>query len=278
MKKEIEIFENKDLNLQVRALQNDDGSISINAEDTAIGFGWGRTEMKNGKEYTSIMWSRMNGFCKELGFAHECAKDDYIPESLYYLLAMKASNHKAQKFQRWLAIDVIPSIRRNGMYKETEVREIEVPDNVITTDKFIRCAEIMAGCPDTNKAYVLNILKNVIPSINEMAPTAATIVEVDESKANIPTAIQEPIIKVKKAIVPRTGYNIPFNAEKFDDYLFDNKISNADLAGELGCCSDLVRGWRSGTSAPVTYYRKGFCNLWGLSETHFNRRKRRGVK
>lgn len=107
---------NSELKIDVRILENDDGSISINAEDTAIGFGWSRTESKNGKEYTSIMWSRMNGFCKELGFAHECAKDDYIPESLFYRLGMKASNERAQKFQGWLADEVIPEIRKNGSY------------------------------------------------------------------------------------------------------------------------------------------------------------------
>ena len=109
-------FNNDYLNLKVRAILNDDGSISINAEDTAIGFGWCRTEIKNGKEYHSIMWARMNAYCKELGFAHECAKDDYIPESLFYRLGMKASNAVAEKFQNWLALEVIPSIRKTGQY------------------------------------------------------------------------------------------------------------------------------------------------------------------
>lgn len=126
MNKEIEIFKNEELKLQVRTIQNDDGSISVNAEDTAIGFGWCRTENKNGKEYKSVMWSRMNNFCNELGFAHKCAKDDYIPESLFYMLGMKASNEVAQEFQKWLAVDVIPSIRKNGTYsiKEEKVDKL----------------------------------------------------------------------------------------------------------------------------------------------------------
>ena len=49
LNKEIEIFKNEELKLQVRTIQNDDGSISVNAEDTAIGFGWIRE--KSGKEY-----------------------------------------------------------------------------------------------------------------------------------------------------------------------------------------------------------------------------------
>lgn len=125
--KDLQVFRNEELGLQVRTLPNSDGSISINAEDTAIGFGWCRTENKNGKEYTSIMWSRMNGYCKELGFAHVCAKEDYIPESLFYRLGMKANNAVAEKFQNWLALDVVPTLRKTGSYKmpkkETDKKE-----------------------------------------------------------------------------------------------------------------------------------------------------------
>lgn len=109
---DLEIFKNDELGLQARMVTNPDGSISINAEDTAIGFGW--TQEKNGKTY--VKWERMNGYCKELGFSPEVGKDDYIPESLFYRLGMKASNPAADKFQNWLAMEVIPSIRKNGGY------------------------------------------------------------------------------------------------------------------------------------------------------------------
>lgn len=112
----LEVFKNDELGLSARMVANPDGSISVNAEDTAIGFGWFKTEIKNGKEYTSIRWERMNGFSAECGFAHEWSKDDYIPESLFYRLGMKASNPAADKFQNWLAMEVIPSIRKNGCY------------------------------------------------------------------------------------------------------------------------------------------------------------------
>ena len=46
---DLKIFNNTELGLQVRTIQNDDGSISINAEDTAIGFGWCKKEKKNGR-------------------------------------------------------------------------------------------------------------------------------------------------------------------------------------------------------------------------------------
>ena len=111
MNNQIEVFNNEELKLQVKTIKNEDGSISINAEDTAIGFGWCRE--KNGKIY--VMWDRINNFCNELGFPHKCGKSDYIPESLFYMLGMKASNKVAQEFQKWLAMEIIPQLRKTGV-------------------------------------------------------------------------------------------------------------------------------------------------------------------
>ena len=121
MKNEIKVFENADLNLQVKALMNPDGSISVNAEDMAIGFGW-VTVAKSGNEV--VRWARVNAYCKELQFSQEVGKDDYIPEGLYYLLGMKASNERAQKYQRWLAMEVLPSLRKTGSYEMPEKKKL----------------------------------------------------------------------------------------------------------------------------------------------------------
>lgn len=118
---DLKIFNNAELGISVRAILNDDGSISVNAEDTAIGFGW--TQDKNGKLY--VKWERINGYCEEVGFSPLVGKDDYIPESLFYRLGMKASNATAEKFQNWLAIKVIPEIRKTGGYSENRKSGIE---------------------------------------------------------------------------------------------------------------------------------------------------------
>ena len=116
-KNEIQLFENEELGLRVRTLLNPDGSISVNAEDTAIGFGWTQAQNKNGKRYQSIRWETLNGYCKEFGFPNKLGKDDYIPESLFYRLGMKANNAVAERFQNWLAMDVIPTLRKTGSYE-----------------------------------------------------------------------------------------------------------------------------------------------------------------
>ena len=112
MKNELMVFSNKELKLKMRTIKNDDGSISVNAEDVAIGFGW--TQTKNDKTY--VKWERINGFLLDIGFSPDVGKDDFIPESLFYLLGMKASNDKAKDFQKWIAVDIIPQIRKTGSY------------------------------------------------------------------------------------------------------------------------------------------------------------------
>ncbi|RHR24757.1 hypothetical protein DWX43_19135 [Clostridium sp. AF19-22AC] len=117
MKNEIKVFENQELGIKVRIIENEDESISINAEDTAIGFGWTQTQNKGGKQYTSVRWETLNGYCSDLGFPNKLGKGDYIPEPLFYRLGMKASNATADAYQNWLAFDVIPSIRKTGFYE-----------------------------------------------------------------------------------------------------------------------------------------------------------------
>ena len=115
-KSEIMEFVNENNGMSIRTILNKDGSVSMNAEDTAIGFGWVQEQNKHGKIYRSIRWGTFNKHCSELGFPNMLGKDDFIPETLFYLLGMKASNDTAKEFQMWLAKDVIPSIRKHGAF------------------------------------------------------------------------------------------------------------------------------------------------------------------
>lgn len=112
MKNEIQEFVNEKLGLKIRCIQNEDGSISMKLSDTAIGYGWTKTA-NSGNQV--IRWSRVEGYLKEYGVT-TCGHEDFIPESLFYLLGMKASNDSARKFQMWLATEVIPSIRKHGAF------------------------------------------------------------------------------------------------------------------------------------------------------------------
>ncbi|MEY8844065.1 ORF6C domain-containing protein [Bacillus safensis] len=84
--------------------------IIFDAEQVAKSLGF--VQEKNNKQY--IRWERVNEYLPEN--SPEVGKGDFIPEPLVYKLAFKASNEVAEQFQDWLAIEVIPSIRKNGHF------------------------------------------------------------------------------------------------------------------------------------------------------------------
>lgn len=126
----VELFENTDLEINLRAVKNDDGSISINLEDAARGLGF-TTVAKSGNEV--VRWSRVIDYLVELGVEPTPNRGDYIPESVFYLLAMKASSEAAKKFQVWVATEVLPTIRKHGAYMTDQVLEktLQDPDFMI---------------------------------------------------------------------------------------------------------------------------------------------------
>lgn len=96
----------------VRGYLDEKGTAQLNIEDVARGLGL--VQAKNGVKY--VRYDRINAWLKEWGFPHAVGKDDFIPENMFYRLAMKANNAAAQKFQAKVADEILPSIRKHGMY------------------------------------------------------------------------------------------------------------------------------------------------------------------
>lgn len=88
------------------------GTAYLKLDTVARGLGF--TQEKGGVEY--VKWERVSGYLKELGFSPEVGKDDFIPENIFYRLAMKAKNEAAEAFQAKIADEVIPAIRKTGGY------------------------------------------------------------------------------------------------------------------------------------------------------------------
>ena len=93
-----------------------DGTVYLNIEDTARGLGFVHNEIKNGVEYSTVRWATVNQYLQDFGFANKVAKDDFIPENIFYRLAMKAKNEVAEKFQATVADKILPAIRKHGAY------------------------------------------------------------------------------------------------------------------------------------------------------------------
>lgn len=136
MQSNIKLFSNESLELKVRTILNADGSISVSAEDAAIGYGF-TTVAKSGN--VVVRWNRVNQYLKELGFTQKVEKDDFIPESLFYMLGMKANNDKARQFQKWLAMEVLPSIRKTGKYEVKQNKQKSIEDTAYRyVDKYYK--------------------------------------------------------------------------------------------------------------------------------------------
>ena len=58
----------------------------------------------------------MDGYLTDLGVEQKCTTGDYIPENIFYRLAMKAKNETAERFQAMIADEVVPAIRKTGGY------------------------------------------------------------------------------------------------------------------------------------------------------------------
>lgn len=93
-----------------------DGVAYLKLENVARGLGFTQTQTKNGKEYISIRWETIQRYLDDIGFPNKLGKNDFIPENIFYRLAMKAKNETAEKFQTLVADEIIPSIRRTGSY------------------------------------------------------------------------------------------------------------------------------------------------------------------
>lgn len=114
-------FENNLFHLEVKT-ENGESLFDVETVARSLGF----TQEKNGKEY--IRWETVNKYLKKY-LSQEVGKNDFISEPMVYKLAFKANNALAEKFQDWLATEVLPQIRKHGMYATDEL--LNNPDLLI---------------------------------------------------------------------------------------------------------------------------------------------------
>lgn len=120
------------------------GTAYLNLEAVARGLGFTYVAA-SGNEV--VRWKRVEGYLKELGVA-TCGYDEYIPESVFYRLAMKAKNEVAEAFQAKIAEEVIPSIRKHGAYMTPETLEAAI----LNPDYLLKVATALKAETDKRKA------------------------------------------------------------------------------------------------------------------------------
>lgn len=117
-----------------------DGTAYLKLENVARGLGFSRIAA-SGNEV--VRWETVRKYLEELGVPASWHGDspqvgkeglpDFIPENIFYRLAMKAKNETAEQFQAKVADEIIPSIRKHGAYMTSDVLEkaLASPDFLI---------------------------------------------------------------------------------------------------------------------------------------------------
>lgn len=95
-----------------------DGVVFLNLEACAKGLGIVKIDYKNGNRYERIHKPNLQKWLYKFGLAKSENEElpEFIPENVFYRLAMKAKNEAAERFQAKVADEIIPSIRKRGAY------------------------------------------------------------------------------------------------------------------------------------------------------------------
>lgn len=133
-----------------------DGIVYLRLETVARGLGF-TTVAASGNE--AVRWNTVYKYLCDLGVATSCNGADYrhmcpefIPENIFYRLAMKAKNEAAEKFQATIADEVIPSIRKYGAYMTPDTLEAAI----LNPDTMIRLCIALKEEQDKRKALEVN--------------------------------------------------------------------------------------------------------------------------
>lgn len=126
--KELQNFTNGIFNLDVKV---EGEEVLFSAEQVAKSLGFEKIETRNGRTTKSIRWSRVNSY---LPNSPEVGKGSFISEPMVYKLAFKANNAVSEKFTDWLAVEVLPTIRKHGAYMtDAKLEEVLLnPDTLIS--------------------------------------------------------------------------------------------------------------------------------------------------
>lgn len=112
-----------------------DGIAYLNLETVARGLGFVKVDKKDGVEYERVNKQFMRTQLQLFGILNSENEPlpDYIPENIFYRLAMKAKNETAERFQAMIADEVVPAIRKHGGYlTPAKVQEVLTdPDTII---------------------------------------------------------------------------------------------------------------------------------------------------
>ena len=215
---------NEIMNIQGIECYEKDGTAYLNLETVARGLGF--TEIAaSGNE--CVKWSRVRKYLSDLHFIDTSVDGaelpEYIPENIFYRLAMKAKNAAAEAFQAKIADEVIPSIRKHGAYMTPETLKAAI----LNPDTMIKLCTALKDEQDKRKA--LEVANSALTVDNQiMKPKADYFDELVDR--NLLTNFRE------------TAKQLEVKERDFIQFLLDKKYIYRDKRGKLMPYADKNKG------------------------------------
>ena len=191
-----------------------------------------------------------------------------INEPGLYKVILQSRKPEAREFSRWVTHEVLPAIRKTGHYGEAAPVE-ETTVALVNHETLTKCASIMASCLEPNRSYVLNILRHIVPDLDQ---PATVTVRVDEAPVEIPKlpAPEAAVVTTTKRM--RKSPERPFfNHLKLQQILKERHLKTVTVAERIGCSQEAVRGWMSGKYPPTNPNREKLCAALGVAPAYFDK-------
>lgn len=113
----------------VHGYLDENNIVWLNLEDVARGLGIMKIDKKENKEYIRINKQALKMWLIEFGIINsEENLPEFIQENIFYRLCMKAKNEAAIKFQENVCDNILPQIRKTGIYLTDNIYNLIMQD------------------------------------------------------------------------------------------------------------------------------------------------------
>lgn len=139
----------------------------------------------------------------------------------------------------------------------------EVTVSVANHSTLIQCASIMATCMEINRPNVLNILRHIVPDIDQPEPI---VVQTESAVVEVPAAAEQTAV-----ITSETMRNAGFDSKRLTRLMKERGLTGAELAKRLGISDTAISNWRTGLYCPNSDNRLKLCDSLGVARTYFDK-------
>lgn len=224
-------------------------------------FNQNRRHFINGVDFYNIARKEVGtNFVQTYGFNDSAPSGLLITESGYLMLVKSFTDDLAWKVQR----DLVDTYFRARDEPETIQQTVTVTESVIPNIDnpgiYLEASKIMGSCLEGNRPYVLNILRHIIPDIDEVHSSDEQV----ETKVKVMNRYWRPGVEIDRDRLKLT--------------LNYNHMTPAALACQVGVCETTVDNWITGKSRPLPENLIKICAVFGENEDFLKPRRKRNEK